>query len=184
MKDDLVADLARTGKGPFEATLAQDLMAARAELAAVRELAAVYRFEIGPGGPAGLGLDAAALDLVRWALDRARAGDALRAEVDSAPTADYLEAVKLEAAHQRERWGVEHDAGKRIEDWMALMVRLMGKLVESHWAGDRAKLLHHVVTGAAVLANMHANLIGRDARMRPGLAPGSGVLPPQPNEET
>ena len=39
--------------------------------------------------------------------------EAIRAEIINTPeTADFMAAVPLEAAHQRERWGSSHDAGK------------------------------------------------------------------------
>ena len=95
----------------------------------------------------------------------------LRDTVNTPQIADFVEAVKNEAVHQRERWGVEHDAGKRVEDWMALFVRLLGKAVEAHWKADFDKLLHHVITVGAVALNMHANLTGDDTRMRPGIEP-------------
>lgn len=92
--------------------------------------------------------------------------------VDGARTVDFIDAVKAEAAHQRDRWGADHDAGKRVEDWIALFTYLLGKLATAYWKGDKDKVLHHVITVAAVALNMHANLTGADTRMRPGIAPG------------
>ena len=44
--------------------------------------------------------------------------DAARDEVINTPeTADFMSGVPLEAAHQRERWGSDHDAGKTPFDW-------------------------------------------------------------------
>ena len=82
---------------------------------------------------------------------------------------DFFEAVRVEAAHQVERWGVEHDAGKQPEDWVVLVVYLLGKATTAHFRGDTAKLLHHVITLGAVACNWHANMTGADTRMRPGL---------------
>lgn len=93
----------------------------------------------------------------------------LWAELNTPQTVNFLEAVRVESAHQRERWGVEHDAGKRPEDWIALLVYLLGKATKAHYDGDRDKLLHHVITVAAVCSNWHANATGVDTRMRPGL---------------
>lgn len=84
---------------------------------------------------------------------------------------DFFAAVRNEAAHQVERWGSEHDAGKRVEDWITLFMYLLGKASKAHFDGDSGKLLHHVITVAAVALNMHRNLTGENTRMRPGVAP-------------
>lgn len=97
--------------------------------------------------------------------------DALRAKLNTPHVADFIEALRVEAAHQVERWGVEHDAGKRPEDWIALVTYLLGKATKAHYDGDRDKLLHHVITVAAACANWHANATGVDTRMRPGVGP-------------
>lgn len=41
----------------------------------------------------------------------------LKAERDTPETEDFFKGVPLEAAHQRERWGAEHDSGKTPADW-------------------------------------------------------------------
>ena len=84
---------------------------------------------------------------------------------------DFFAAVRNEAAHQVERWGVEHDADKRSEDWITLFVYLLGKAAKAHFAGDRDKLLHHIITVAAVALNWHRNATGENTRMRPGVGP-------------
>lgn len=94
--------------------------------------------------------------------------------VNGARTVDFIDAVKAEAAHQRDRWGRDHDAGKRVEDWITLFTYLLGKLAKAYWSRDTGKVLHHVVTVAAVALNMHANLTGADTRMRPGVGEAGG----------
>jgi hypothetical protein len=97
---------------------------------------------------------------------------------------DFLTAVRLEAAHQRERWGVEHDAGKTDVDWFWLIGYLAGKaLNEGKSAPDAintrtfpptsfvTKQLHHIITTAAACLNWHMQKRGDDTRMRPGIAP-------------
>lgn len=93
----------------------------------------------------------------------------LRALINTPRTDDFFEAVRIEAAHQIERWGVEHDAGKRSEDWIALVVYLLGKATNAHYDGDRDKLLHHVITLAASALNWHRNMTGVSTAMRPGV---------------
>lgn len=93
----------------------------------------------------------------------------LERERDTPHTANFLEAVQLEALHQRERWGAEHDAGKEPQDWFWLLGYLGGKALWSAVHGDREKALHHTISSAAVLLNWHAALSGEDNRMRPGI---------------
>lgn len=97
--------------------------------------------------------------------------DRLHVLINSPRTDDFFEGVRIEAAHQVERWGVDHDAGKRSEDWITLFVYLLGKAAKAHFDGNRDKLLHHVITVAAVALNWHRNATGDDTRMRPGVGP-------------
>lgn len=94
----------------------------------------------------------------------------LRKEIINTPeTADFMAGVPLEAAHQRERWGANHDAGKTPEDWFWLIGYLAQKALRAQNAGDIAKACHHTISTAAALANWHAALTGADTRMRPGI---------------
>lgn len=81
---------------------------------------------------------------------------------------DFAKAVQLEAAHQRERWGSEHDAGKAPADWFWLVGYLAGKALHSQTSGNTEKALHHVITTAAALCNWHAAILGQ-TNMRPGI---------------
>lgn len=93
----------------------------------------------------------------------------IRREVINSPeTADFIAGVPLEAAHQRERWGVDHDAGKEPQDWFWLIGYLAGKALRAASDGDVDKARHHTISTAAALANWHAALSGLDNRMRPG----------------
>lgn len=96
--------------------------------------------------------------------------DRLRAELNTPHTKDFLEAVRIEAAHQRERWGSEHDAGKTGADWFWLIGYLAGKALYAGIAGDADKSLHHTISTAAVCLNWHAHISGESTSMRPGLA--------------
>lgn len=98
----------------------------------------------------------------------------LQALLNTPELHDFSRAVVLEAAHQRERWGADHDAGKEPEDWLWLLGWLAGKAVRAARAGDRDKALHHAISSAAVLANWHAAILGVDNRMRPGIQPPAG----------
>lgn len=74
---------------------------------------------------------------------------------------DFAKAVELEAKHQRARWGDRHDAEKTPHDWAAVALALLGKAVQASWDGDREKLLHHIITTAAVCNNWHAREVAR-----------------------
>lgn len=87
---------------------------------------------------------------------------------------DFASGVVREAAHQRERWPSDHDAGKQPSDWFWLIGYLAGKALAAALAGDRDKALHHCISTAAALANWHAALLGADTRMRPGIATPAG----------
>lgn len=93
---------------------------------------------------------------------------AAEAKINTPHTTDFMEAVAIEAAHQRDRWGTDHDAGKTDADWFWLLGWLSGKAVH---ATDDQKRLHHIITTAAACLNWHAARSGVDNRMRPGIAP-------------
>lgn len=83
----------------------------------------------------------------------------------------WIDEVLVEAAHQVERWGAEHDAGKAPEDWFWLLGYLAGKAVAAARGGEIAKARHHTVSSAAALANWAAQLCGHESVMRPGRGP-------------
>lgn len=89
--------------------------------------------------------------------------------INSPEIHDFVEAVKREAAHQRERWGSEHDEGKTAEDWLWLVAYLSTKATQASRYSDRDKYLHHIITCAAACLNWHANAAGTDSAMRPGV---------------
>ncbi|NPU69983.1 hypothetical protein HL667_33680 [Bradyrhizobium sp. 83012] len=91
-----------------------------------------------------------------------------RPEVD-----DFIKGVPLEAAHQVERWSVQHDAGKSPLDWFWLIGYLAQKAAAAAIGGDLDKAKHHTISTAAALANWHAQLAGGDNRMRPGIDPAT-----------
>lgn len=82
---------------------------------------------------------------------------------------DFFQGVKLEAVHQRERWGSEHDEGKSPPDWFWLIGYLAGKALHAAMMGDVDKLKHHCVSTAAALFNWHSYVSGTNTSMRPGI---------------
>jgi len=100
----------------------------------------------------------------------------LRALVNTPELHDFSRGVVLEAAHQRERWGSDHDAGKAPADWFWLIGYLAGKALRSHMDGNTEKALHHTITVAAACANWHAAISGVSTTMRPGIEPPARAL--------
>ncbi|CAN5438333.1 hypothetical protein BH09PSE4_BH09PSE4_22490 [soil metagenome] len=84
---------------------------------------------------------------------------------------DFVIGTMVEAAHQRERWPSEHDAGKSPFDWFWLIGYLAQKAATAAVAGDLDKAKHHTISTAAALANWHLALTGADTSMRPGIEP-------------
>jgi len=97
--------------------------------------------------------------------------DALLAKLNTPELHDFAAGVVLEAAHQRERWGAEHDVGKAPADWFWLLGYLGGKVLKALEAKDLDKALHHTISSAAALANWHAAISGVNTAMRPGIDP-------------
>lgn len=137
------------------------------------------------------------LEIAYWTFDKHRRSrldggggmaerDAFKAAVhgyiNTPQSADFVEAAQVEAQHQRDRWGADHDAGKRPEDWIALVTYLLGKATKAHFDGNGAKLLHHIITLGAVASNWHLNATGSDRLMRPGVADGHQRNGPPHNE--
>ena len=80
----------------------------------------------------------------------------VKAKLNTPELIDFREAVVIEAAHQRERWGSNHDADKTAADWFWLIGYLAGKALHADKAGETDKLRHHIITTAAACANWHA----------------------------
>jgi len=95
--------------------------------------------------------------------------DRLRALINTPEVDDWFAGVRIEAAHQVERWGVEHDAGKTAFDWFWLVGYLAQKAADAQIRGDADKAKHHTISTAAALLNWHAALTGRSNAMRPGI---------------
>lgn len=99
------------------------------------------------------------------------------AKLNTPEIIDFAKAVNLEAAHQRERWGTDHDEGKTDADWFWLVGYLAGKALHIP-----EKRLHHLITAAAALANWHLYTLGK-TNMRPGIASPEAALQPSRGEQ-
>lgn len=74
----------------------------------------------------------------------------LEARINMPEVGDFMRGVQLEAAHQQERWGAEHDAGKSDADWFWLLGYLGGKALRPGIEPEKKR--HHIVSlGAACL---------------------------------
>jgi hypothetical protein len=92
----------------------------------------------------------------------------LQAIINTPQADDFIRAVSIEAEHQRQRWGVEHDAKKTPADWFWLVGYLAGKALHAHAADNAEKAEHHVITTAAACANWHLAMFGKIG-LRPGI---------------
>lgn len=104
--------------------------------------------------------------------------DALFKRINSPETEDWMAGVPLEAAHQIERHGSEHDAGKTAWDWFWLIGYLSQKAATSQAAGDLYKAKHHTISTAAALLNWHRHLTGETTAMHPGIDPVARGIEP------
>ena len=89
---------------------------------------------------------------------------------------DFAKGVAIEGAHQRQRWGASHDAGKTPLDWFWLIGYLAQKAADAAIRGDLDKAKHHTISTAAALANWHAALSGTNCEMRPGIDPAERAI--------
>lgn len=97
----------------------------------------------------------------------------LTALINTPRTEDFFAAVRTEAAHQVERWGADHDAGKTDADWFWLIGYLAGKAIHN----VRGKQAHHIIAAAAALLNWHRTATGEPTTMRPGIEAPTGDAP-------
>lgn len=98
-----------------------------------------------------------------------RENERLLALINTPELQDFSQGVTREAAHQRERWGLEHDLRKEPEDHFWVLGWLSGKIVHALRAGDVEKAKHHCISSAALLANWHHILVQRDCGEREGI---------------
>lgn len=91
----------------------------------------------------------------RKAFEGAKEIERLTNLINTPHTDDFLEAVKIEVAHQRERWSDEHDASKDDDWWLWTVAFLTTKANEAKRYDDHEKHLHHIITTAALCAQWH-----------------------------
>src|SRR5258708_4428357 len=65
-----------------------------------------------------------------------------KASLDHPELEDFAKGVVIEAQHQRQRWGDDHDTTKEPEEWFWLIGYLAGKGLRSQRDGDMEKFKH------------------------------------------
>lgn len=93
-------------------------------------------------------------------IHRRMAEDAVEMKINTPEVLDFLEAVKIEAAHQRERWS-DTDPHKTDADFYWLIGWLGGKAVTDPHDGNDSRTaderrLHRIITVAAAAYNWHS----------------------------
>lgn len=106
--------------------------------------------------------------LTKWLEAALLENNRLKELLNTPELENFSKGVVLEAAHQRERWGSEHDADKQPADWFWLLGYLGGKALKAHTDGNTEKALHHCISSAAALANWHAAIKGEYTNTRTG----------------
>lgn len=71
---------------------------------------------------------------------------------------EFFSGVRIEAAHQMERWGMPHDRGKTPLDWFWLVGFLSQKATHAAQEGDTQKALHHTISTSACLFNWYLHI--------------------------
>lgn len=72
---------------------------------------------------------------------------------------EFVDGVMIEALHQVDRWGPDHDAAKTPWDWFWLIGYVAQKAASALEHVDIDKALHHTVTTASVIANWHRQIL-------------------------
>ncbi len=93
----------------------------------------------------------------------------LRSLINTPHTDEWIDAVRLEAAHQIERWGTGDGSGKTPADWFWLLGYLGQKAMVAQMAGDDEKAKHHTISSGAMLLNWFRAVVGDTNAMRPGI---------------
>ena len=88
--------------------------------------------------------------------------EAYKKSLDVPELEDFAKGVLIEAQHQRQRWGNDHDIEKEPQDWYWTVGYLCGKALRSQLDGDMKKFKHHLITGAALMANWHARVLQKE----------------------
>ena len=96
--------------------------------------------------------------------DQSREIRRLRRILNTPQYQPFLEAVKIEAAHQAARQQEYNDENKDPEDWADLLYHLQDKARRSHLSGDLQHALHHTISSAAALYHWHAAMTAEQAQ--------------------
>lgn len=71
---------------------------------------------------------------------------------------NFIEAIKIESAHQTERWGREHEENSPPHHYVLVANKLLGKIATSIFDSDSDKFKHHCITLASMLHNCHRQI--------------------------
>lgn len=78
---------------------------------------------------------------------------------------EFIEGVKIEQAHQTERWGANAENDKSPAYYSVVLDKLKGKQAVSIFDCDKDKYKHHLITMAAVCYNAFRQLDTENSAM-------------------
>lgn len=83
----------------------------------------------------------------------------LESLINSPEVNDFIEGLKIEQAHQTEKWGREQEENHHPAHYILVNNKLLGKLTVAMWDGDVEKFKHHCITIAAAMFNCHRQIM-------------------------
>jgi hypothetical protein len=95
---------------------------------------------------------------------------------------DFLESVRIEAAHQIEHRDIE-DRNKTPFDWFWTCGYLCQKAATAATHGDLDKALHHTISTAALMANWHRIIKAERDELRDEILRAKGKVKSDGNKD-
>lgn len=71
---------------------------------------------------------------------------------------NFIEGLRIESAHQTDKWGQREEESKWPQDYALVLDKLKGKQALAIWDYDKEKYKHHLITMSAVCHNIHRQI--------------------------
>jgi hypothetical protein len=76
-------------------------------------------------------------------------------------TEDFIQGLKNEIQHQKQRSGASHDADKSLSNWVRLIHHVSRKVSEADWDQKPENVKHNIIRNASALFGFHRTLEGK-----------------------